>query len=252
MARWRSSRPSGSCRARLRDEVPVARAGVRQARGDGRRREAGRGRPCHLKAGRRSRTHPGPCRGARPRPRRRPDGPAQLHRVLPPAAHRERADRGAALLPRPAAGRDRRARHDADERRRADDARGRPGLAAGRGRRRDPRLRARRPRHRRGSARGCSRRRVRRADATPRDVAQRSARPAASCRASATRCTAASTRAPSGSSSSPTSAACSGARRAGARAARRGRRGVGQAADDERLAADRGGDARPRLPAASR
>ena len=55
----------------------------------------------------------------------------------------ERADRGSALLPRPAPGRDRRARDDADERRRADDARSRPGVAPGRGRRGDPRLRAR-------------------------------------------------------------------------------------------------------------
>ena len=40
------------------------------------------------------------------------------------------------------------------------------------------------------------------------------------------------------------------ARRAGARVPRRGRRGLGPAADDERLDADRRGDARPRLPAA--
>ncbi len=38
------------------------------------------------------------------------------------------------------------------------------------------------------------------------------------------------------------------ARRARARGPRRGRRGVGPAADDERLDADRRGDARPRLP----
>ena len=38
------------------------------------------------------------------------------------------------------------------------------------------------------------------------------------------------------------------ARRARARVPRRGRRGLGQAADDERLDADRRGDARPRLP----
>ena len=66
-------------------------------------------------------------------------------------------------------------------------------------------------------------------------------------------CTSRSTRAPSASSSSPTSAGSSGAaRRAGARVPRRGRRGVGQAADDERLDADRGGAARPRLPGVAR
>ena len=61
-----------------------------------------------------------------------------------------RADRGPALLPRPAARRDRRARDDAHQRRRADDARRRPGLAPGRRRGGDPRLRAGHPRHRRG------------------------------------------------------------------------------------------------------
>ena len=92
---------------------------------------------------------------------RRPDGPAELHRVLPPAAHRPRADRRPALLPRPAARRDRRARDDAHQRRRADDARRRPrtrcrapsrpgSSAAGRSSSARPR-----------SARGCSRRRRR-------------------------------------------------------------------------------------------
>src|SRR5687767_1147739 len=35
----------------------------------------------------------GPGRGAGARPRRRPDGEADVHRVLPPVAHRRRADR---------------------------------------------------------------------------------------------------------------------------------------------------------------
>ena len=65
----------------------------------------------------------GPGRGAGSRSLRRPDGQAHLHGVLPSAAHRARADRGPAVLPRPAAGRDRRARDDADQRRRPDDAR---------------------------------------------------------------------------------------------------------------------------------
>ena len=162
------------------------------------------------------------------------------------------ADRGAALLPRPAAGRDRRARDDADERRRADDAGGRPGVAAGRRRGGDPRLRAGDPRHRRGvraAARAAQARRRGRRPGPRRRLRARSARRAASCRASGTPCTSRSTRAPSGSSSSPTSAASSGAaRRARARVPRRRRRGVGPAADDERLDADRRGDARPRLP----
>ena len=63
---------------------------------------------------------------------RRSDGPGELHRVLPPAAYRPATDRGAAILPRPAAGGDRRARNDADERGRADDARCRSRIAPGR------------------------------------------------------------------------------------------------------------------------
>ena len=83
-------------------------------------------------------------------------------------------DRGAALLPRPAARRDRRARHDADQRRRADDAGRRSGLAAGSGRGRDPRLRPGDPRDRARSARSCSstaQRARRRRAATQRTVA---------------------------------------------------------------------------------
>ena len=106
------------------------------------------------KPGRRRQPHqPGlsrPGRGAGARPLGDLMGTAELHRVLPPAAHRRRADRGPALLPRPAARRDRRARDDADQRRRADDARRRPRLAAGRRRGRDPRLRPGHPRHVRG------------------------------------------------------------------------------------------------------
>ena len=108
----------------------------------------------------------------------------------------QRADRGAALLPRPAAGRDRRARDDADERRGADDARRRPGLAAGRGRRGHPRLRAGDPRHRGGvraaararAGRGRSgRRRPRRSPARWRGAIR--GRRRQSCPASAIRCT---------------------------------------------------------------
>ena len=58
-------------------------------------------------------------------------GTAHVHGVLPPSAHGARADRGSALLPRPPARGDRGARDDADERRRADDARRRPGGAPG-------------------------------------------------------------------------------------------------------------------------
>ena len=120
-------------------------------------------------------------------------GRLTLHRVLPPAAHRPRADRGAALLPRPAARRDRRARDDADQRRRPDDARGRPRLAAGRGRRRDPRRRAGRPRHLRGvraAARGGAGRVAGGAGrGRPAASRARSTPPAARSRASAIRCT---------------------------------------------------------------
>ena len=84
----------------------------------------------------------------------------------------------------------------------------------------------------------------------PRELA---CRRAAACRASAIRCTSRSTRAPSGSSSSRTSAASSGrARRARARVPRRRRGGLGQAADDERLHADRGSAPRPRLSGGGR
>ncbi len=69
------------------------------------------------------RAYPRPGRGARARPLRRPDGPAQFTEYFHLLLTGRRADRGAALLPRPAARRDRRARADADEHRRADDAR---------------------------------------------------------------------------------------------------------------------------------
>ena len=59
----------------------------------------------------------------------------------------QRADRGPALLPRSAPGQHRRARHDADQRRCADDARRRPGLAAGCPGGGDPRRRPGDPRH---------------------------------------------------------------------------------------------------------
>ena len=71
----------------------------------------------------------------------------------------------------------------------------------------------------------------------------------ASCPASATRCTGRSTRAPSASSSSPTSAA---SRARTSRSPARFRDAVAEAwgrpLTHERLDADRGGDARPRLP----
>ena len=90
---------------------------------------------------------PRQSRGARAGSVRRPHGSPDLHRVLPPPAHRPRADRRRALLPRPAARRHRRARDDADQRRGPDDARCRPCVAPGRGRGGDPRRRPSRPRH---------------------------------------------------------------------------------------------------------
>ena len=197
---------------------------------------------------------PGPGRGAGTRPDRRPDGPAELHGVLPPAAHRPRADRGAAVLPRPAARRDRRARDDADQRRRADDA-WRPTPArcrapSRRGSSAAGRSSSARPR----SARSCSRtrrrgRRRRSREAVAADSPRRSTRAAARCRASAIPSTGRSTRAPSASSSWRTQRGVSGPHVALARAFRDAvRGGLGQAADDERLDADRGRAARPRLP----
>ena len=112
----------------------------------------------------------------------------------------------AAVLPRPPARRDRRARADADERRRAHDARGRPRLAAGRRRRRDPRRRAGPPRRVRRSARACSR-----PGQEPPESPAISTPRAGKSRASATRFTSRSTRAPSESSSSRTNAASPGA-----------------------------------------
>ena len=171
-------------------------------------------------------------------------GRVTFTRALPPPADGRGADRGAALLPRPAARLDRRARADADERRGAHDLRGRSGFAPERSRGRDPRLRARDPRHRGG---------VRAAPRAGATVATRSrwrgrcTKPARGCRGSATRCTRPSTRGPSGSSSSPTSAEQRAAHGASARPARSRRRGLGQAADDERLDADRVRHARPRL-----
>ena len=119
----------------------------------------------------------------------------------------------AALLPRPAAGGDRRARHDADQRRRPHDAGRRSRLAPGRGRCRHPRLRPGHPRHvggvrraaRGGAGKGRRRRRAGRRHA--RDGAATSTRRAAGARASAIPCTGRSIPAPSGSWSWPTSAA---------------------------------------------
>ena len=167
-----------------------------------------------------------------------------------------RADRGPALLPRPAAGRDRRARDDADQRRRPDDARRRPRLAAGRGRRRASSAAARSSSARRSCARGCS------SEAQARVAAGEA--PAAVAASMARRIRAAGGRAPGFGHPvhrplDPRAerilelADARGverpARRARARVPRRRRRGLGQAADDERLDADRGGAARPRLPA---
>ncbi len=109
-------------------------------------------------------------------------------------------------------------------------------------------------------ARGCSRRRRQQVAAggapaavAGRDRARDPRRRRARCRASAIRCTGRSTRAPSGSSSSPTRAASAARTSLLARALRDAvARGLGQAADDERLDADRGGDARPRLPGRGR
>ncbi len=132
-----------------------------------------------------------------------------------------------------------------------------PGLAAGRGRGRDPRLRPRDPRDGRGvraAARGA-RRRGSIAGEEPggrrgRHGRRRSATPASGCPASGI---------PVHRPVDPRAErileladerGVSGPHvRARARVPRRRRRGLGPAADDERLDADRGGDARPRLRA---
>ena len=157
----------------------------------------------------------------------------------------EEPTRGAAVLPRPAAGGDRRARDDAHQRGGADDALGRPGVAAGGRRGGDPRLRAGDPRHRRGvraAARAGARARPGRARARdPRGGGE-----------------AAGLRPPGPQAAGPPRGAdpragrrarrLRRARRARARVPGGRRRGVGPAADDERLDADRRRDARPRLP----
>ena len=94
-----------------------------------------------------SQAYPGPRRGTRTRSLRRPDGEGELHRVLPPTAHRSRADRRRALLSRPAPRGDRGARDDAEQRGGADDARSRPGVAPGSRGGGNPGSGLRRPRH---------------------------------------------------------------------------------------------------------
>ena len=161
----------------------------------------------------------------------------------------------AALLPRPAARRDRRARDDADERRRADDARRRPGLAAGRGRGRHPRLPGRSSSAPPRSARGCS-------------CAQRGAAGDAGAVAGDSRAPRAAAK--RAGLRPPGAPAGRSARRADPRARRRARRerrarrararasatavaeAWGRPLHDERLDADRRGAARPRLPGRDR
>ncbi len=193
-------------------------------------------------------------RGARARPVRRPDGQVELHGVLPPAAHRPRADRGAALLPRRAARRDRGARDDAHQRRRADDARRRPGIPPGGRRRRDPRLRPGHPRHVR-VVRAAARDRTGAGGVRQRSGGGRRGRRACDprCRRQVARLRP--SRPPAARPARRADPRARGrprgeraARPAGALHARQRRHGMGQAADDERLHADRGGDARPRLP----
>ena len=186
---------------------------------------------------------------------RRPHGPRELHRLLPPARLPARAERRPALLPRPPARGDRRARDDAHQRRGAHDARRRPGFAAGRRGGRDPRLRPGHPRH----VGVCARLLVRRAERVaggeaPAAVAARDGgrdprlgRPGARLRP------------PGAPSARPARRAHPRARRrprcerpargARARVPDARRRGLGQAADDERLDAHRRRDARPGLPA---
>ena len=168
-----------------------ARARVPQARGDGRRRTPRRRCSCVIGKAGDPVTHLSQAYPDRVEVRGRDlagdlMGRLTLHRVLPPAAHRARADRGAALLPRPAARRDRRARDDADERRRADDARGRPRTRCRAPSRRGSSAPARSSSARPRSARGCSRRRRRGSrrrepGGRRRDVAERCTRPAARC-----------------------------------------------------------------------
>ena len=83
----------------------------------------------------------------------------------------------------------------------------------------------------------------------PREIVEEIHAAGGRSRASGIRFTSRSTRAPSGFSSWRTNAGSAGQHVALARAFRDSRaRGLGQAADDERLDADRGGPARPRLP----
>ena len=196
-----------------------------------------------------------PDHRARARPQRGPDGPPELHRLFPPAGHRSRAHRRRAFLPRPPARRHRRARAGTDNLAARMTLCRRPALAPGSRRRRHPRRgdddsrggRGLRAHARVGGAAG----RVRRTAGGHRPCARagsiRARRPAdPGLRASA---------APAGrpaGGADPRAGKRPGGR-PGRTARWRGRlggwcRGLGKAADNERLAADRGSDARPRLP----
>ncbi len=195
---------------------------------------------------------PRPGGGSRQGPDRRPDGTARLHRVLPPAPHGPRADGRPALLPRRPTRLDRRARDDADERRRPDDPRSRPRLAAGSRRRRDPRVRHRRARHRGGvrtGARGRPGAGGRRPPAGGRRRRRRPPHPRERRQGARLRPSRAQAARPAGRADPRARGRARRrrpARRARAVPARERRGGLGEAAHDERVGPDGGGHARPR------
>src|SRR4051794_23546470 len=243
----RTARPPGSCMRDAAVGCPTGEAAAGEIGSADADRQAGAAGQRHQPG------LPGPRQGARARSHRRRDGPAELHGVLPPAAHRARADGRRAVLPRSAARRDRRARPDAEQHRRADDAGRRPVVAARRRRRGHPRRRAGHPR-RGGDMRGAARAR---AGAGRERRGRRRGRRRDGARAPRDRRPSSRLRAPAAPAGRPARGAHSRARgrarrerpaRAAVPPARRGGLAhLAEAAADERLAADRRGHARPRL-----